>query len=96
MLSRAELKCSTTTLSSPSIDHQFALLAVELGQAVIKEAMRMHPGVRFPLERVIYGQGVKLCDVNIPSGTIVGMDAWVVYQNRGIYGHEAQVFRPER
>jgi cytochrome P450 len=65
-------------------------------QAVIKEAMRMHPGVGFPLERVISSQGAKLCDVDIPSGTVVSVNAWVIHQNQEIYGHDAHVFRPER
>jgi cytochrome P450 len=68
----------------------------DLRQAVIKEAMRMHPGVGFPLERVISSQGAKLCDVDIPRGTIVSVNAWVIHQNQDIYGDDANVFRPER
>jgi hypothetical protein len=74
----------------------FGLANNHIRQAVIKEAMRMHPGVGFPLERVISSPGAKLCDVDIPSGTIVSVNAWVIHQNQDIYGHDADVFRPER
>ncbi|KAI9835132.1 MAG: hypothetical protein M1819_002501 [Sarea resinae] len=65
-------------------------------QACIKEAMRLHPGVGFPLERFAPPEGLTVDDVHIPGGTIVGMNAWVVHHDRSVYGHDADDFRPER
>jgi cytochrome P450 len=65
-------------------------------QACIKEAMRLHPGVGFPLERIVPQEGLTVGDVCIPAGTVVGMNAWVIHHNKTIYGHDADDFRPER
>jgi len=62
----------------------------------MKEAMRMHPGVAFPLERVVPTGGVQLCDKHIPAGTIVGINATVIHRNTDIFGEDADTFRPER
>ncbi|RDL39232.1 uncharacterized protein BP5553_03572 [Venustampulla echinocandica] len=65
--------------------------------AVIKEAGRMHPGVGLVLERIVPSAGLTLTDGTvIPPGTIVGMNSWVVHQNKRVYGEDAASFRPER
>lgn len=65
--------------------------------AVIRESMRMHPGVGLPLERTVPPEGLKLPDGrSIPAGTAVGMNAWVVHQNKEIFGADAESFVPER
>lgn len=56
----------------------------------------MHPGVSFPLERVVPHGGAKLCDMHIPAGTIVGVNAAVIHRNTDIFGADANDFRPER
>jgi cytochrome P450 len=58
--------------------------------------MRLHPGVGFPLERFVPEEGLKVDDVFLPAGTIVGMHAWVVHRDRAIFGKDADEFRPER
>lgn len=45
--------------------------------AVIKEAVRMHPAVGQLLERHVPKGGITLGDVFLPEGTIVGMNPWV-------------------
>ncbi|CAG8954438.1 hypothetical protein HYFRA_00006065 [Hymenoscyphus fraxineus] len=66
-------------------------------QAVIKEALRIHPPVGQILERIVPAQGLGLPDGReIPSGTIVGMNPWVVTRNKEIYGEDVELFRPER
>jgi cytochrome P450 len=65
-------------------------------QAVIKEAMRLHPGVGMPLERVVPEGGATLCGKFIPEGTIVGINAWVIHHNKDVYGLDTDTFRPER
>ena len=65
--------------------------------AIVKEAARMHPGVGLMLERVVPAEGLSLADSKfLPAGTVVGMNAWVVHQNKEIFGKDAEVFNPER
>jgi cytochrome P450 len=65
-------------------------------QAVMKEAMRMHPGVCFPLERVVPSGGLTICDTHIPAGTVVGVNPIVIHRNTDIFGADADEFHPER
>ncbi|KAL9113808.1 MAG: hypothetical protein Q9187_007568, partial [Circinaria calcarea] len=65
--------------------------------AVIRESMRMHPSVGLPLERTVPPEGLKLPDGRfIPAGTAVGMNAWVIHQNKEVFGENAESFVPER
>ncbi|KAK5046898.1 hypothetical protein LTR84_007252 [Exophiala bonariae] len=65
-------------------------------QAVMKEAMRMHPGVAFPLERYVPRGGATLCGVWLPEGTTVSVNAAVIHMDKVVYGKDADQFRPER
>lgn len=65
-------------------------------QAVIKEALRLYPGVSYPLERVVPDGGAELCGHFLPAGTVVGMHAWVIHRDESIFGEDAEYFRPER
>ncbi|KAL1633443.1 hypothetical protein SLS58_011074 [Diplodia intermedia] len=71
-------------------------LQLEYLQACMKEAMRMHPGVSYPLERVVPEGGTELCGHYLPPGTIVGVNAAVIHRDRGVFGEDADQFRPER
>lgn len=62
----------------------------------MKEAMRLHPGVQFPLERVLPAGGDELCGVHLPGGTLVGVNAAVIHRDKSIFGDDADEFRPER
>ena len=62
----------------------------------MKEAMRLHPSVAFQLERVVPVGGADLCGKHVPAGTYVGINAFVVHRDRGVYGEDALAFRPER
>ncbi|KAH6955609.1 cytochrome P450 [Ilyonectria sp. MPI-CAGE-AT-0026] len=65
-------------------------------QAVIKEALKLHPAVGLPLERVVPEGGAKIAGQFFPSGTIVGVNSWVEHANLTIFGPDPEVFRPER
>lgn len=65
-------------------------------QLCIKEAMRLCPGVSYPLERVVPPEGAVLGGTFLPGGTTVGVNAAVIHRNRAIYGDDADQFRPER
>ena len=64
--------------------------------AVIKEALRCHPAVGLPLERVVPSGGITVAGHYLPGGTIVGCSAWVVHRNEAIFGSNPLEFRPER
>lgn len=65
-------------------------------QAVIKEALRMHPAVGLLLERVVPAGGAQLGGISLPQGTVVGMNPWVAARDKAVYGGDASTFRPER
>lgn len=65
-------------------------------QAVMKEAMRCHPGVSYPLERIVPEGGTNLCGTHLEAGTIVGINPAVMHHNQDIFGEDADVFRPNR
>ncbi|KAL9620420.1 MAG: hypothetical protein Q9160_005005 [Pyrenula sp. 1 TL-2023] len=65
-------------------------------QAVIKEAMRVHPAVGLPLLRVVPSGGATICGRFFPQGTVVGINAWVAHLNEEVFGSDASSFRPER
>ncbi|OHF00198.1 hypothetical protein CORC01_04606 [Colletotrichum orchidophilum] len=71
-------------------------LEMEYLQLCLKEAMRMHPGVSYPLERLVPAGGVHLGGQYLPEGTVVGMNPAVVHRDREVFGEDADVFRPER
>ena len=62
----------------------------------MKEALRLHPGVAYPLERYVPPEGATFCDVEIPGGTNVSITAPVVHMDKTVYGADADDFRPER
>lgn len=65
-------------------------------QAVIKEALRMHPAVGLLLERVVPSSGCTLGAHTLPPGTVVGMNPWIAARDPAVYGSDAFTFRPER
>ncbi|KUJ13354.1 cytochrome P450 [Mollisia scopiformis] len=65
-------------------------------QAVIKEALRMHPATGLPLGRVVPPGGKLIAGYAFPEGTIVGINSWVAHANPKVFGEDATVFRPER
>lgn len=65
-------------------------------QAVIKEALRLHPATGLPLERVVPKGGATISGHFFPEGTIVGINTWVAHRDRSIFGQDADSFSPER
>ncbi|KAJ5230362.1 hypothetical protein N7489_011070 [Penicillium chrysogenum] len=64
--------------------------------AVIKEALRLHPAVGLMLERVVPAEGLQLPDGPfLPAGTIVGANPWIIHRHR-IFGEDVESFVPER
>lgn len=65
-------------------------------QAVMKEAMRMHPAVGLLLERVVPASGADISGTWLPGGTNVGICPWVLHRDTRVFGEDADEFRPER
>ena len=65
-------------------------------QAVIKEALRMHPAVGLLLERLVPRGGAELGGVWLPENTVIGMNPWVAARDKSVYGDDAYSFRTER
>ncbi|RAL17642.1 cytochrome P450 [Aspergillus homomorphus CBS 101889] len=65
-------------------------------QAVIKEALRMHPGTGFPIFREVPEGGAVISGHYFPHKANVGVNCWVIHRDKEVYGADADVFRPER
>ncbi|KAK1848824.1 benzoate 4-monooxygenase cytochrome p450 [Colletotrichum chrysophilum] len=66
-------------------------------EAVIHEAMRMHPGVCMLLERYVPDGGLDLPDgTHVPANVAVGINPYVIGRNKSIWGDDANTYRPER
>ena len=71
-------------------------MKMEYLQAVIKEALRIHPVVGQLLERVVPAGGAEIAGVWLPEGTVVGVSPWVASRDPDLYGEDCDDFRPER
>ena len=81
-------------------------------QAVLKEAMRLHPSTGFTMARTVPKGGVTLLGHTLPEGvcifkddlmqadvlvqTTVGINSWVAHRNQSVFGDEIEAFVPER
>ncbi|CAL5867508.1 uncharacterized protein PFLUO_LOCUS1727 [Penicillium psychrofluorescens] len=65
--------------------------------AVIKEALRLHPAVGLLLERIVPAGGLQLCHGGpyLPAGTIVGANPWIIHRS-SVFGDDVDAFIPER
>lgn len=64
--------------------------------AVIDECLRLHPPGSILSERVVPDGGLCVDNVEVPSGTIVGMNGWLTQRDPSVFGLDADSFRPER
>ncbi len=65
--------------------------------AVIKETFRIWPVASIELERSVGPEGLVLpTGQRLPSGTVVGLNAWPVHRDRAVFGNDVEDFVPER
>ncbi|KAF2804695.1 cytochrome P450, partial [Mytilinidion resinicola] len=62
----------------------------------LTEAMRLTTVIGVSLPRVVPGSGAVVEGHELPAGTVIGANPWVVHRDKGIYGEDAEEFRPER
>lgn len=93
---RTELKenLAAGTISSPITFKEAQRLPYL--QAVVKESLRMHPATGFTMPRVVPRGGKQLAGHFFPEGVTVGVNSWVAHRNKGVFGDDADSFRPER
>lgn len=64
--------------------------------AVIKEALRMHPALSLSLERVNPTSGLHIRNTYIPPRTVVGINPYVLHRDPRIFGSDAKSWNPSR
>lgn len=82
-------------LSSPHVRYSEAMQLPCL-VACCKEGMRVHPSVGLTLPRHVPQGGCSISGHWFPEGTRVGVNAAVVHLDKGIFGHDADLFNPDR
>ncbi|UKZ81680.1 hypothetical protein TrVFT333_009452 [Trichoderma virens FT-333] len=84
---------------STSIDGHLSFkdsLEMPYWQAVMKEALRLHPATGLPLWRTVTDGGLQLNGQFFPEGTTIGLNTWTAHYNEEVFGKDAAAFRPER
>lgn len=72
---------------------------VDLGitsDAVVHEALRIHPNVGLILERLVPPDGTVIDGYHLPGGAVVGVNAWNIHFRPELYGDNTFEFRPGR
>lgn len=85
---------SAGKISSPITDAEAR--ALPYLQAVIKEGLRINPPATGTMDVIIPKGGDTICGIHVPEGTEVGASVFSVHNLERIYGHDAEMFRPER
>ncbi|KAJ5102391.1 Cytochrome P450 oxidoreductase [Penicillium alfredii] len=57
--------------------------------------MRLRPSVELILEREVPSDGASICGKEIPAGTVVCINAWVLHRDPQVFP-ESDAFVPER
>ncbi|KIW14153.1 hypothetical protein PV08_06934 [Exophiala spinifera] len=64
--------------------------------AVIMEALRLHPATNQIMSRVVPPAGTHIAGKFFPGGTEVGVNSWVLHYDGSLFGDDCSEFRPER
>ncbi|KAF5010518.1 hypothetical protein FDECE_3335 [Fusarium decemcellulare] len=94
LVSEIDNAAATGLISSP-VSFKESTKHLPYMQAVLKEALRIHPSVGLLLERHVPSGGATICGKQIPEGTIVGVNAWVTQHDPDVFPNPEK-FEPER
>ncbi|KAK3934267.1 Pisatin demethylase [Diplogelasinospora grovesii] len=96
---RSELAAAGLAKDSCPVSYKDAR-AIPYLEAVVRESLRFLPGVSLSLERYVPQGGAHLSPQTsaeyVPEGTIVAFNPYVIARNKGVWGPDAEEFRPER
>lgn len=67
-----------------------------ISQAVMKEALRIHPAVAFPPERYVLADGATICGYRLPVGINVSVNPAGDSYGQDVFGKDADKFRAGR
>ncbi|GAB1312517.1 hypothetical protein MFIFM68171_02727 [Madurella fahalii] len=65
-------------------------------QAVIYEALRLHPPFTGLPFKVVPPEGDTIDGKHVPGGTLIAPVFWATGRHTGVFGADAEIFRPER
>jgi cytochrome P450 len=65
-------------------------------QAALKESMRLKPAFASDISRVVPKEGVNIHGYSFPGGTRLALNATVLHRDKGVFGPDADMYRPER
>ncbi len=65
-------------------------------KACINEAMRLHPSVGLPMQRLIPAGGATISGHYFPAGYRVGINSAVVQYDVNVFGADADEYNPDR
>ncbi|KAJ5923157.1 Cytochrome p450 family protein [Penicillium verhagenii] len=65
-------------------------------QALIYEALRLHPASGLGFTRIVPEPGVEADGHFLPPGTIVAPNGWVIHRIKEVFGDDVEEYRPER
>lgn len=69
---------------------------LEYTQASIKEAQRLYPVIGMSLPRRAPRGGFTIHGIHVPDGTTVGCNPVALHRNPDVFGHDADIYRPDR
>lgn len=92
--SEVDAACEQGKLSLP-VRYSEAIKLPYLG-AVVKESMRMHPSLGLGYPRVVPKEGAEIAGRWVPGNTTVILNPNAVHFDDGVFGPDAESFRPER
>ena len=94
----AEIDAATRAekLSSPIPQQQEVLTHCPYYVACVREAMRLVPSASSIFPRLVSKGGMELAGRYVPEGLEVTANTYLANRDRGIYGDDADEFRPER
>ncbi|KAK4443778.1 cytochrome P450 [Podospora aff. communis PSN243] len=96
--SRLRAELSAAGLDRPSSPVSFKVArSLPYLDALIRESLRILPGVSLGLERYVPPGGVVLpTGDSLPQDTILSMNPYILCRNKEVFGKDADEFRPER